>query len=823
MILIKPLSLAVVLVLGSVTTWLSGLSHAQYKPNIFSFREAIEQGRSEEYLAAMEEGAARAEKAGQLPAANRYNLMASVAARKAGQLRKAMAHAEKSFELGQTLGNPALQATAALHIGQTLVGFRSYHEARQWLEKGMEVTRSIQQPPVRNNLESQLLRALGVIDLQQDSVDQGIRRLSRALELVEGNVDVPGRRARRRQEVINTRHQQQRAQLLALLGRAYWRAGNLEKALEIFERGRKVIRDGGLDDFDAAWMLNGMGMVFMARQDFDQAHRYLTESLAIAEKLDQQVIAYRDHGALARIYLRTRQPAKAVPHYARAIEIIESLRSLFDTAEFRESFVEDKLPIYGGMILAQVRTGNFEEAFNYSERARARAFLDLLGSKVQLGRSRALVDEERAFQEKLAAIRTAIEELDDGRAPTGGWRQAIIELQNAYGAFLAKVRRENPEQSSLMNVEPLKLKEVQQLLQPGQTMLEYFVGAERSFLWIVDRDTMEVVPLQFPREEVVQKVSLLRQAIAQLKPLDEYKRLAQELYRMLVEPARRHIRGKELVIVPHDVLHYLPFQALYGDEGKYLIEQYPLSYLSSASLLKFTKEKRKAARERVLALANPDLGDPKKNLDFAEVEAREVKTAYPHSTLLLKSEATEEKGKQLSPQYDILHFATHGDLKEADPLSSALLLARGGRDDGRLEVREIFGLNLRSSLVVLSGCETGLGKLSTGDELVGLTRAFIYAGTPSVIASLWKVDDRATADLMGSFYKHLTSKSKVEALRQAQRELIRANGSSDLLARRGVGGVGKLGQTPAPKSQGEAVSTSHPYFWAPFVLVGDGA
>ena len=135
-------------------------------------------------------------------------------------------------------------------------------------------------------------------------------------------------------------------------------------------------------------------------------------------------------------------------------------------------------------------------------------------------------------------------------------------------------------------------------------------------------------------------------------------------------------------------------------------------------------------------------------------------------------------------------------------------------------------MDLKASLVVLSACETGLGKLSSGDELVGLTRAFIYAGTPSVVASLWNVEDSSTAQLMASFYKNLKTMTKVEALRQAQLQLIKGNVNSDLLARRGIGGVGKLGETPSSTLlqllPAPVVSTSHPYFWAPFILVGEG-
>ncbi len=139
-------------------------------------------------------------------------------------------------------------------------------------------------------------------------------------------------------------------------------------------------------------------------------------------------------------------------------------------------------------------------------------------------------------------------------------------------------------------------------------------------------------------------------------------------------------------------------------------------------------------------------------------------------------------------------------------------------------------MDLKASLVVLSACETGLEKLSSGDELVGLTRAFIYSGTPSVVASLWNVEDSSTVRLMASFYKNLETMTKVEALRQAQLQLIRGDESSVIVASRGIGGVGRLGETPIsqlPDPSSEfpapiAVTSSHPYFWAPFILVGDG-
>jgi CHAT domain-containing protein len=144
-----------------------------------------------------------------------------------------------------------------------------------------------------------------------------------------------------------------------------------------------------------------------------------------------------------------------------------------------------------------------------------------------------------------------------------------------------------------------------------------------------------------------------------------------------------------------------------------------------------------------------------------------------NATVLVGERATEKAIKALSGGVGLIHFATHGELKEQDPLSSALLLTADGSDDGRLEVREIFRLKLNARLVVLSACQTGLGGLLRGDELLGLQRAFLYAGTPEVITTLWQVDDRATYVLMREFYENLKTHPTAQALRQAQTATMR--------------------------------------------------
>ena len=150
-----------------------------------------------------------------------------------------------------------------------------------------------------------------------------------------------------------------------------------------------------------------------------------------------------------------------------------------------------------------------------------------------------------------------------------------------------------------------------------------------------------------------------------------------------------------------------------------------------------------------------------------------IRSGLRASTMLVRGQATETQVKTLGEQAGVLHFATHAELDEKDPLSSALLLVPDEDEDGRLEVREIFGLDLKAKLVVLSACETGLGQLSKGDELVGLQRAFLYAGTPAVVTTLWKVDDRASYYLMRAFYDHLETLGPAAALRDAQRASMR--------------------------------------------------
>jgi CHAT domain-containing protein len=799
----------------------------KYQVTAASYEQAVVRGELNEVLVSYEAQAREAEKSahGSLfpqqyweAAVDAYRRAAD-AAGSAGQLQKAITYSEKALEIAEKSKDPLSLLRAINTLIHTYNRVRNFDKARELIEKGFAVAKGLlPNTDPRAYWEGLLYAHLGSDLVRRREYEKAIDVLSLSVYLQQSFLTTVWRNP-----VWLNVNRGDLLWRLDRLGNAYMRAGRLEESAEQYQRAFDYIKEWGLKYSGEARLYGNMGEVDFAQKNFSQALENFKKVLALGQSRQMPGQIRWATIRIGDILRETGNPAEAVPYYQRAIEQIESTRALLESEEYRQSYFEGGVGVYGRMIQGLLASGKTEEAFNYSERARSRAFLDVLGTKVQLANVKSgLLQEEMALQERVAGLKAKLPSADE---PPGDLRRELREAEKAYDSFLAKVRKQNKEQTSLMTVEPLTLKEVQELLQPGTTLVEYFVGPVGTRVWIIEKERMQSVRIRLGKQDLAERVKTLRDSIFALGEKEKVNESSTSLYQELIQPVLPHPSGKELIIVPHDVLHYLPFHALRSPDGRYLIEKYPISYLSSASLLQFVKEKRKAAGEKVLAFGNPDLGDPEKNLEFAELEAKEVKAAYPESSVYIGKEATEEKSKILSSKHDILHFATHAQLNEDDPLSSAVLLAREDKEDGRLEVWEIFGMDLRANLVVLSGCETGLGKLSTGDELVGLTRAFIYAGTPSVAASLWSVDDSSTAHLMASFYRNLKTMSKVEALRQAQLGLIRGEGRSDLLARRGVGGIGKLGETQKPESASQdpiSISTSHPYFWAPFILVGDG-
>ena len=606
----------------------------------------------------------------------------------------------------------------------------------------------------------------------------------------------------------------------------------LENALEYFDRDRGDI------NLAKRWDYLFLGRAYMRiNKDFD-AKKCFESAIQIAAKASDPEPQWRAHSWLGRIAEKEGQNQKAFEQYAEAIKIIESQRTKLTDPGLKALFMKDKLGIYESIIRLLYKMRQPPEALHYLERARARVMLDMLSEKnfsSQKKEENKLLIEERTVRKLIEEIsgetekvslegsQESEEEATEARGP-GVQISELKRLQSQHRAILERIEKLNAELASLISINPLKASEVQALLDPDTALLEYFVGSEDRFVFVVTKEKIVAARLKMGSDWLFQTIKDFRAIAVEGITLNRmltktYEQPLSELYEILIQPIEGEMSGKKhLVIVPHGMLHYLPFQALLSKRGKYLIESFTISYLPSASVLKYARVKNKGNRTELFAAGNPTTGLAP--LPAAEEEVRELSTLFKKRLVLTGKDATKTSVKGESPKYDLLHFSTHGEMIESDPLRSNLRFARSADDDGKLTVNEIFDMEVRANLVTLSACETALvkgeeGDFPRGDDLVGLSRAFIHAGAPSVVASLWKVSDDSTVALMRAFYRNLGNMTKAEALQKAQIDLMKS--SIRFHVERGSGGITRS----ADYQPDMAIDCSHPFFWAPFILVGD--
>lgn len=541
----------------------------------------------------------------------------------------------------------------------------------------------------------------------------------------------------------------------------------------------------------------------LAQGELAEGESLARAALEAATSRDALTLQGQARATLAAAAQQQGDLAAALAHYEQAIQVIERLQGQLIT-EFRADFVADKHSLYEAAVALCLETGAVERGWQYTERARSRALLDLLAYRLDLSfrphhpQDAPLVAEITALRAQLnqryrrAKDQPTAEALAAAIGEEATAQQEALALEAQLAALWHKLLIRNAayrQEAALWQTQSAALCAD---LPPDTALVEFFPLEGQWVAFVVTARGVVARRLPVTQAQVARWVQLWQvnlkawpgSALAQQPGLlKNAQGILQRLHAALLAPLAAELAPyARWFIVPHGGLHYLPFHALHDGES-YLIQQRDIAYLPSASVLPYCAQPR-VAGEGWLALGHAHGG----RLPFALEEARAV-AELGGGRAYLEADATLAALRERAGACRVLHLAVHGDFRADNPLFSGLTLA-----DGDLTTLDVFNLRLKASLVTLSACQTGRSVVGGGDELLGLMRAFLYAGAASLVVSLWTVADAATAEWMATFYRALSGgATKSAAAREAQVVWLRqARGMRE-----------------------------HPYYWAPFILVGD--
>jgi len=553
----------------------------------------------------------------------------------------------------------------------------------------------------------------------------------------------------------------------------------------------------------------------LALQQYAQVHHLIAEALQVGEKLNIPTVRYQGYALLGALAAAQGDVETAKKQFELAIQEVEQLRGRL-MIEFRVSFLEGKEALYEDMVELCIDQAQSILALEYAERAKSRALLDLLAYRLDLTIHAKDVKDEPLVEEliQLRAERDHLyrrweSDAEGAEKNERGWsssqslrqqaQQEVLVLEKKITDLWHSLLIHNADYAREAALWSVRTESAQPYIDNDTMLVEYYIVHRKLVVFLVTKDHVQAIRLNNNMTSIkalMQRLRLNLRAVPKSSPRTlaaltaNAQAILHQLYQLLIAPfEERFAEYSKLIIVPHDSLHYLPFHALY-DGNSYLLESYEISYLPSSSSLRYCREVRPSVDHSVI-VGHSNGG----HLPHAVEEARLIASLL-NGQVFLEEQASLVELYQAIPDSRILHLAAHGDFRLDNPLFSGLALAGGW-----LTTMDIFNLHLNTSLVTLSACQTGRNVLGGGDELLGLMRAFLSSGAASLALTLWAVEDRSTAQIMERFYRNLVNGGgKGESLRQAQLHLLRgADDSADT----------------------QSKYYSHPYFWAPFFLVGD--
>jgi len=727
-----------------------------------------------------------------------------------GALMEASAHFRRALQLADRRGDSSARASALYHLGLAEARQGEPEDALEVLQEAL----TLRQEEGNLRAEAWILAAIASALTAQGNDAFALDAHRKAQKIWEAIGD---RRAL--------------ASDLDTTGTVCVRIGDDRGALGYFQRALALAREIDLPYLPLS--LSNLGMVSARLGDRERAIGYGQEAVAEAERIGNPEMLWVTEHRIGTIRRELGQREEALICFQRSLAAIERLRSdVIPEDETKMSFVADKEAVYADTINLLMELGRTEHALELAESARARALLDLLA-----GRSLPEPSAETAAGHEGDGVSNIRSRDGPPAEPSSSSRMSRSRAGSLPPSHPVAEDLENDSIPSPARLDPLPI----ELLRTEVTgrrisVIEYFVTERRLFIWVMDPEgRIHAAASAVARTELDRLVRVMRGAMRAgsapgvnaggrdevgLSPvLEDPRPILRQLHRVLIEPVETWLPRRPddpVTIVPHSSLFLVSFAALLDRNGRYFIENHTISYSPAISVLPYMARSRERAPQRdvprVLLIGNPLMprvgwsDTPLAALPGAEAETKGIGRIYPTGrvTRLVGVSADEDSVKMLAPTSTVIHFATHGIIRDDLPLESFLALSPVAPSDGRLTAREIFQLDLRADLVVLSACNTGLGTIN-GDGVVGLSRAFACAGARSVVVSLWPVADVTAQQEMETFYSALNSPglSKAVAMRQAQISLLSKLRRHDLRA-------------PSGRPLGE-----HPILWAPFILIGE--
>ena len=747
-----------------------------------------------------------------------------------GEYQQALDNLREALDLQRAIGDHRSEGPSLGQIAATYRAFGEFQTAIEYYEQALPLLS-------QRELRSDEATALAGMGAAYDALDQK----EKALDFYDQSLKLVQKIGDRLSE----------AATLITMGRTNTSIGKFAQAHQEYDRAAEIMREVG-DRGGEAKVLSGLGAVYLATGDYSSAIEISNRALNLAREVIDVDTENTALYSLARAYRSIGNLDEARDRIEESLRLVETTRAKVLSTDLRAAYFATVIKQYEFYIdlLVQLHSihpsqGYDRAAFEASERAHARNLVDTL--RVAQADTTHGVDPELLTQEKdrrrlvneKAAEQTKLLSRTHTAAQADVVARELESLLSDYERIKDRVRSSNPKYADLTSSASLSLSEIQSsILDSNSVLLEFSLGDNRSFLWVVSTDRL--LTFELPPRATIERTARAVYESWKRPGTSRDENKAALFSDLIFKNAYAAVRGKRLLIVADGVLHYIPFGALpvpghaTASVGPRLIAAHEVISLPSASTAAVLREETKFREKTTKAaavFADPvfsadDLRVGKKidglgssstrevversaaevgitsfeRLWSSRTEANTIQSLFARGDTLAALDFNANREKVLTSRledYRILHFATHSLINSSHPELSGIVLslvdANGEPQNGFLRMNEIYGLKLRSELVVLSACETALGKDVRGEGLIGLTRGFMYAGSPRVIASLWRVPDRATSELMKRFYEGLFRGGlpPAAALRAAQLDMRKTS------------------------------RWSSPYYWAGFILQGE--